>query len=100
VDVLGLQEPLSERGEIRISHSAYEIGKRTRVSTAIWKGSSLVAGERTGLSRGAHDDVLATDVGRRGEKITWIVNIQDQKDAQSGERERPARKLNWQRVIR
>jgi len=50
------------------------------------------------LSRGANDDVIATDVRRRGEKIRRIVNIYDQKDARSGER--PARKLDWQRVIR
>jgi hypothetical protein len=56
--------------------------------------------ERTDLSRGANDDVIATDVRRRGEKITRIVNIYDQKDALSRDRESPARKLIWQRVIR
>ena len=54
--------------------------------------------ERTDLSRGANDDVIATDVRRRGEIITRIVNVYDQRDGQSGER--PAQQLNWQRVIR
>ena len=54
--------------------------------------------ERTDLSRGANDVVIATDVRRRGETITRIVNVYDQKDLQPGER--PARKLNWHRVIR
>ena len=44
--------------------------------------------------------MIATAVRRRSEMITRIVNVYDQKDTQSGKRERPARKLNWQRVIR
>jgi len=99
-EVVCLQEPPRARGEIGISHSAYDIRQRNTVWTAIRKGSGLVVHERTDLSRGANDDVIATEVRRRGEKITSIVNIHDQQDAQSGERERPARKLNWQRVIR
>jgi len=92
-DLVCLQEPPRERGEIGISHSAYEIRKRKRVWTAIQKGSGLVVDERMDLTRGADDDVIATDVRRRGEKITRIVNIYNQKDARSGER--PARKLDW-----
>jgi len=99
-DVVCLQEPPRERGEIGISHSAYDMRKEKRVCAAIRKGSGLVVDERTDLSRGANDDVIATDVRRRGEKNTTIINIYDQKDARSGERESPARKLNWQRVIR
>jgi len=98
-DVLCLQQPPRERGEIGISHSAYDIRKRKQVWTAIQKGSGLVVNEKMDLSRGANDDVIATDARRSGEKITRIVNIYDQKDAQLGERERPVRKLNWQRVI-
>jgi len=97
-DVVCLQEPPRERGGFGISHSAYEIRKRHRVWTAIRKGSGLVVDERTDLSRGANNDVIVTDVRRRGEKITRIVNVCDQKDTQSGER--PAPKLNWQSVIR
>jgi hypothetical protein len=97
-DVVCLQEPPRETGGIGISHSAYEITKRTRVSTAIRRGSGLVVDERTDLSRGANHDVITTDDRRRGETITRIVNVYNQKDMQSGER--PARKLNWQRVIR
>ena len=55
--------------------------------------------KRTDLSRGANDDVIAPDVRRRGGKITRIINIYNQKDVQSGERKRPVRRLNWQRVI-
>jgi len=65
----------------------------------IRKGSGLVVDERLDLRRGANDDVTATDIGRRGEKKMRIVNVNDQNQAQSGEREKPARKLNWQRVI-
>jgi len=36
--------------------------------------------EQMDLSRGANDDVVATDVRRRGEKIPPIVNIYNQKD--------------------
>jgi hypothetical protein len=49
---------------------------------AIPRGSGLVVDERMDLSRGANDDVIATEVRWRAEKITSIVNIYDQKDAQ------------------
>jgi len=68
-DVVCLQNPPGERGNIGISHSEYELRKRNRVWTAIWGGSGLVADELTDLSRGANDDVIATDVRRRGRKI-------------------------------
>ena len=55
--------------------------------------------ELTDLSRGAKDDGIATDVKRRGEKITRIFDIYDKKDTRSGERQRPVRKFYWQRVI-
>jgi hypothetical protein len=55
------------------------------VWTAIRKGSGLVVDEQTDLSRGAQDDVMVTNVGRRGEKRTRIVNVYDQRDMQSGE---------------
>jgi len=97
-DVVCLQEPPREEGGIGISHSTYEIKKRKRVWTAILKGSGLVVDEQTELSIGDNDDVIATDVKRRGENITRIINIYNQKDTQSGER--PVQKLNWQRVIR
>jgi len=97
-DVVCLQEPPRERWGIVISHSAYEMRKRERVWTAIQRGSGLTVDERTDLSRGATEDVIATDVSRRGERIMRIVNIDDQKNTHLGER--PARKLNWQRVIR
>ena len=70
-----LQEPLSETGEIGISHSAYEMRKSQGVWTAIQKGSGLVFDERMDLSRRANDNVIATDIRRRGKKRTSIVNI-------------------------
>ena len=36
----------------------------------------------TDLSRGANDDVIATDVRRRGEQITRIVNIYNSNNTQ------------------
>ena len=51
--------------------------------------------ERTDLCRGANNDLIATDVRRKGSMITQIVNVHDQNDTQSGEIERPAQKLNW-----
>jgi len=64
----------------------------------IQRGRGLVVDERTDLNRGANEDVIATDVKRRAGRLTRMVNIYDQKHTHSGER--PARKLNWQRVIR
>ena len=57
-----------------------------------------MADEWTDISRGANDDVIPKDVRCRGEKLTRIVNVYDQRDSQSGKR--PAQQLNWQRVIR
>ena len=79
-------------------------GRRNNQQTQSLDGdtekTSQVVDERIDLSRCANDNVTVTDVRRRGETITRIVNIYDQKDTQSGERERPARKLKWQRVMR
>jgi len=97
-EVVCLQEPPRERKGFEIRHTAYEIRKRKRVWTAVRKESSLAVDERTDLSKGGNDDVKVTDVRRRGEKVTRIVNIYDQKDTMS--RQRPARKLRWQRIIR
>jgi len=84
VDVVCLQVPPRERGNIGISHRAYEIRKRKSIWTAMRKGSGLVVDEQTDLSRGANDDVIPTDIRRRGQKITRIVNVSDQRDGQSG----------------
>jgi hypothetical protein len=90
-DAVCLQQPPreTERGGVGISHSAYEIRKRKRVWTAIRRGSSLVVDERTDLSRGANEDVIAADVRRRGERITRMVKVYDEKNTDWGER--PAR---------
>jgi len=84
--------------KIGISHSAYVIRQSKRVWMAIWRGRGLVFDEQTDLSRGANEDVIATDIRRRGERIPRIINVYDQKNRHLGER--PPRKLNWQRVIR
>jgi len=97
-DVVCLQEPPREIGGIGISHSAYKTRKRKRVWTGIRRESGLVVDGWTDLSRRANEDVIATNVRGRGERITRIVNVSDRKNTHSGEG--PARKLNWQRVIR
>lgn len=86
VDVVCLREPLRARGDIGISHVAYETRNRNRVWTAVQMGRVLVVDERAGLCRGANDDVIATEVRRTGEKITTRVDVYDQEDALSGER--------------
>ena len=42
------------------------------------KGSGLATDKRTDLIRGANDDVMVTDVKRRGDKMTRIINDYDQ----------------------
>jgi hypothetical protein len=59
-----------------------------------------VVDEGMDLCRWASDDVIATDVRRRGQTITNIVNNYDEKDTGAGERERPARMLKGERDIR
>ena len=54
--------------------------------------------DRTDLSRDPNEDVIATNVRRRGERITRIINIYDEKHTHSGEI--PVRKLKVQRFIR
>lgn len=66
-----------------------EIRKRTIVWTVIVKESGLVDDEGTNMSGGSNDDVIATQVWTKGEKITRIVNIYHQYDSQLGERKRP-----------
>jgi len=46
----------------------------------------LVVDQWKYMSSGANDDDITTDVTRRSEMITRIVNVCDQKDAHSGER--------------
>ena len=46
-DVVCLQQPQRERGDIAISHSAYKISKRKTVWRAIRKQSGLVVDEQT-----------------------------------------------------
>jgi hypothetical protein len=97
-DVVCLQEPLIEREGVRISYPAYNIRKRKRVWTAVRQGSGFATKARTDLSKNTLGDVIVVDIKRRGEKMTRIVNIYDQKAGETGER--PVRTLNWQKIIR
>jgi len=51
-----------------------------------------VVDEQTDSSRGANDDVIATDVMRGWQNILRMININDQRIMRSGER--PAQMLN------
>jgi hypothetical protein len=84
--------------EAGISHPGYNIRKRKSLWAAVRKGSGFATNERTNLSKNALGDIIVFDIKRRGDKMTRIVNIYDQKEAETGER--PARRLNWQRIIR
>jgi len=76
-DLVLSQEPPRENRRIGISHLAYEIRKRNSVWMVVRKGSGLATDEETDLSRGLNDDVVVTDVKRRGEKMTRIINVDD-----------------------
>jgi hypothetical protein len=97
-DVECSYEPPRETEGIGTSHSAYLIRKWESVWTARRRGSGLVVDQRMYVNRGVNEDVIATDVRRRGERITMIVNVNDQKNRHSGDR--PAWQLNGQTVIR
>jgi len=51
----------------------------------------------TDLSRGARNDVILTDVKRKVEQMTRIINMYDQRDMQTGKRHRM--KNNWHNSI-
>jgi len=97
-DLVLLPGSPGENARIGISPAAYGIRKQKRVWTAVCKGCGLATDERGDLSMGANDNVIVTNVKRRGEKMTRIINVYDQRDVQTGERR--ARKLNWHRAIR
>jgi len=78
-----LQELLWAEGRIGISHPVYEIRKRKRVWTAVCKGSGLATDERTDLGGGANNNFMMTDVNRRGERMTRIINVYNQRDVQT-----------------
>jgi len=78
-------------------HLGCEIIKQKRVWMAVHKGSGHATDDQTDLSRAAHDDVMVTHVKRRGEKMTRIINVYDQTDVQTAERQ--VSKRNWPRAI-
>jgi hypothetical protein len=83
VDIVCLQEPLSDTAAIGINHSAYNITKRKRVLTPLRKGSGLEVEQGMDLSSGANDDVIAADFRRTGEKKMRNGNIYNLKGVQS-----------------
>jgi hypothetical protein len=97
-DLVLLQEPPGDKGRIGISHATYEIRKRKRVWMAVRNGRGLSTDERTELSRGANDDVMVTKVKRRGEKMTRIINVYDEREVPTGQRR--ATMLNCHSAIR
>jgi hypothetical protein len=97
-DEVCLQEPRSERGGCGISHAVYELRKSKCMLMAIRKRSSIVVDGLPDLSTGASEDVIITDVTRRGEYITWIVNVYNQRDRES--EERLAKMVNWESIMR
>jgi len=86
-----------ESKEFETRHTAFEIGKRTRVQMAVHEERSLAVDNWTDLSKDANDVVIVTDVRKRGENVTRIINVHDEHETHS--RERPARKLWWQWII-
>jgi len=97
-DLVLLQEPLEDRGGIEISHSAHEIRKQMTVWTAVCKRSGLATDQQPHLSRGANNDLVVTDVQRRREKMTGMINIYDQNAVRTEDRQE--RKINWCGIIR
>jgi len=62
------------------------------------KGRGLTTSERTDWNKSAGDDLIVVHTKRKGEKLIRIVNIYDQRATETGER--PARRLNWQKIMR
>lgn len=76
-DVSCVQQPAIEKEGIGISHRVSNISKRKRLWTVISEGSDLWVYELRESSRGANENVIATDVRRTGQTITLIVNFYD-----------------------
>jgi hypothetical protein len=97
VDVACFQVPPIDKASCGISHSSRKVRFGNSVCTAIPKWNSLVIDERTEYCRGDNNNVIATDIPRRGQMITRIIIDYHYINTQSGET--TARKLNWQKVI-
>jgi len=54
-------ELLGGDGPIGSGHTGYEIGKRNRIWTVMYKVSSLATEKQTDLSSGVNDDVIVTE---------------------------------------
>jgi len=64
-----------DKGVIGISRPAYDIRKETRVWMAVPTGNGHAMNRLRDLSRGANENVMVTDVNRRGQLMTRIINI-------------------------
>ena len=53
----------------------------------VGKGSGFAMNERTDLSKNPLGSVIVVDIKRRGEKMTSIINIYDQTEGETGERQ-------------
>jgi len=62
------------------------------------KGSGFTTNERNDLRWKAGNDVMIVDIKRRGEIMIIIGNIDNQRGREPGDR--PARRLDWQKIIR
>jgi len=96
-DMICLQESREEREGVGISHPVYDIRKRKRVWTAVRQGRGFPSNALTNLSKKAVGDVNVVDINTRGQKMTWIVNVYDKREGETGERS--ARRLNWHRIL-
>jgi len=76
-DVVCLQEPPIDRQRFNMRHTAYDRRTKKTVSTTVRNASDLAVDEWMDLSKGGYHDVVVTDVRRRGEKVTTLLNIYD-----------------------
>jgi hypothetical protein len=81
-----------------MSNTGYEIRKRWRVWMAVRKRCGLSKNERTDLRKIAGDEVIVIDLTNREDNTIKVVNIDDQRTRETGER--PAMRQDWKKVIR
>lgn len=65
---------------------------------AVRKESSFATNKGTNLSKNVLRNAILVGIERSEDTTTWIVNIYEQREGETGER--PARRLNCQRIIR
>lgn len=80
------------------NHPAYKIRKQRRIGTAVHKGSDHETVQQADLSRVTNDNIIATVVKGKPEKMMRIVNIYEQQNMQTWVI--PVRKADWYKDIR